>query len=141
MSEPKLTVEQADLINSWANLRKQIANIKPIVDEEMKLRKEIFSSMFPTPAEGVNDSPLHSGWVLKGTYKLDRKIDEAALPAAMEQLRALGVVADKLVAYKPSLVTSVYKELTAEQRVIFDTALEIKPASPTLELNPPKGKK
>lgn len=106
---------------------------------EMELRKMISSLAFPNPAEGTTNLDLPAGWKLKLQYKLDRKVDEAALGAAIIELQKMLVNTDGLIARKPTLIVSAYRELTEEQRKVLDQALEIKPASPVLELVPPKG--
>lgn len=128
-------------LKRWSELKEKIAEVcTPLVTEEMELRKEIFSMAFPSPKEGTNNSELQGKWILKGTYKLDRKIDEAALPAVLEQLRKQNVVTELLVKYEPKLSATNYKALSIENQRIFDQAMTIKPASPTLELIPPKTK-
>jgi hypothetical protein len=84
---------------------------------------------------------LDQGWTLKLTHKIDRKVDEAALPAVQEQLRLLEINPDPLVKMKPDLDTKAYKALklvNPDAAKVFEQALIIKPASPTLELVAPK---
>jgi len=53
----------------------------------------------------------------------------------------MGVNPDPLLEYKASLVTSAYKAMATinpEAAHVFDQALTIKPASPTIELKAPK---
>lgn len=125
-------------LQEWHLALAEAAKVKPIIEKEQALRKEVMSLFFPAPKEGANDFPLPQGWTLKGTHKLDRKIDEAALPAVKEQLREKGYNPDPLIDLKPSLNTAVYRTLSDDNRKIFDQALTIKPGSPTLELKPPK---
>ena len=123
----------------WTALKGRIAaECAPLVAEEMTLRKELFTLLFPSPVEGTNTADIEAGWKVKGTYKLDRKLDAAALPAVLEELRKQDVVADALIKYVPELNTKDYKALNADNRKIFEQAMTIKPASPTLELIPPK---
>ena len=135
-----MTEEQMKLLEEWRLAKAEADAVKPIIAKEQELRKQVFAAFYPTPKEGTNTLDLAEGWKLKGVYKLDRKIDEAALPAVTEQLREMGVNADTLVKWTPSLKTAVYKELTAEQRAVFDQALIIKPGLPTIELVAPKTK-
>jgi len=128
------------LLEEWRLAKAEADAVKPIIAKEQELRKQVFAAFYPTPKEGTNTLDLAEGWKLKGVYKLDRKIDEAALPAVTEQLREMGVNADTLVKWTPSLKTAIYKELTAEQRAVFDQALIIKPGLPTIELVAPKTK-
>lgn len=125
-------------MNLWQEKVRQIQEQAHLVIEERQLRQEVFALAFPTPKEGTNNADLPEGWTLKGTLKIDRKIDEAVLPQVKEQLRALGFNPDPVVKYKPELVTKDYKAMPEEIRKVFDTALTIKPALPTIELAPPK---
>lgn len=126
------------LLNAWWNAFTEAEAAKAAIKREQELRRQVFEHYFKNPREGTNYVELPDGWRLKGIYKLDRKIDEAALPAVKEQLKEMGVNADPLVEYKPSLKIKLYRELTAEQMRIFDQALIIKPSSPTIELVKPK---
>lgn len=122
-------------IGRWNDLVSQLSSIK---DQEMKLRKEIFDACFPDPVEGTNKIDMPEGWVLKGTYKLTRSLDEAALPAVVAELRKHKVNTDSLISYKPSLSVSAYKKLDAKWQKVLEQAMETKPGAPSIELVPPK---
>ena len=136
-----MTLEQTLLLSQWGAALAQLPDAKAIVENELKLRKETMAAFFPAPVEGVNTLDLEQGWELKATYKIDRKIDEAALPAVTLELRAMGVNADTLIRRKPELETKNYKMLVQTNPIaakIFDQAMTSKPASPVLELKAPK---
>lgn len=122
-------------IGRWTQLQNQLVSIK---DEEMKLRKEIFEECFPSPTEGASTIDMPEGWKLKGTYKLTRSLDEAALPAVIAELHKHKVATDQLIAYKPNLSLSAYRKLDEKWRRVLEQAMEIKPGAPTLELVAPK---
>jgi hypothetical protein len=122
-------------IGRWNELQGQLSSIK---DAEMKLRKEIFDACFPSPTEGTNNAEMPEGWTLKGTYKLTRSLDEAALPAVVSELHKHKVSTDTLITYKPSLSLSAYKKLDPRWQKVLEQAMEIKPGAPSLELVPPK---
>lgn len=128
------------LLKEWSALREQMLAFAPTVEKEIQVRKELFALAFPVPKEGTNTEDLPNGWKIKGIYRLDRKLDEAALPAVFEQLRNQNVNPDPLVKWKPELVTGDYKALSPANKATFDQALTTKPASPTVELIPPKEK-
>ena len=109
-----MTEEQLKLLEAWRLAKEAVDSVKKVISKEQELRKKVFDAFYPEPKEGTNTVDLAEGWVLKGVYKLDRKIDEAALPAVAEQLRAMGINADTLVKWSPDLKTATYKELTAE---------------------------
>lgn len=128
-------------LQEWNEALVAATEAKKAIEKEQALRKEIMALFFPTPEEGTNKVDLGSGWTLKATHKIDRKIDEAALPAVFQQLREMGVNPDPLVRAVPSLETKAYKSLAQinpDASRVFDQALTIKPGSPTLELIPPK---
>ena len=130
------------LLQLWQEARDAVAmTAKPMIEREQELRKEVAALFFDAPEEGTNTLDLAQGWKLKLGYKLDRKLDEAALPAVCEQLRAVGFNPDTLLRYKPELEIKSYRALDASTKAVFDAALTTKPASPTLELVAPKEKK
>lgn len=136
-----MTLEQTVLFAHWSAALASLPKAKEMLEHEAKLRKEMAASFFPEPVEGVNSLELEQGWVLKMIYKIDRKIDGAALPVVNVQLRAIGVNPDPLVRYKPELDTKAYKTLVQINPVaakVFDEAMTSKPASPILVLEAPK---
>ena len=122
-------------IGRWTQLSQQLAAIK---DEEMKLRKELFEECFPSPTEGTATVDMPEGWKLKGTYKLTRSLDEAALPAVIAELHKHKVSTDQLITYKPNLSLSAYRKMDDKWRKVLEQAMEIKPGGPALELGAPK---
>jgi len=122
-------------LSEWQGVANHLATLKA---REMELRKELFAFAFPNPLEGTNKVDLPEGWLLKGVYKLDRSVDEAAFNAIKDQLRAINVNPDPLVRLKPELAVRDYKALSDQARGIMDQALIIKPGAPSLELVAPK---
>jgi hypothetical protein len=127
-------VTQQDL-NDWYDLQSKLAIIK---DQEMELRKKIFSAYFPSPTEGVNTAPLSEGWVIKGTHKITRSIDEAMLLAKQDELLKEGIAINDLIRRKPELNLKAYKALPDRASLLFSQVLDIKPGSPSLEIVKPK---
>lgn len=107
---------------------------------ERRLRQEVFAAAFPTPKEGTNNAELPGNWKLTAKLPINRSIDLALLPAAFAQIRGMGVNPDPVVKYNPEVVMKEYKALPPEARLIFDTALTIKPGMPQMELVAPKPK-
>jgi hypothetical protein len=125
----------------WQQAMESAEAAKVMVAREQALRKEVVEMFFPTPVEGTNNFELAAGYKLKLTYKLDRKLDDAALPAVMQKVRDLGINTDELLSFKPSLDTKAYRvftQLHPEASKVFDEALTVKPGSPVLELVAPK---
>ena len=126
-------------LTEWQAKVAQIQAQAHLIAEERVLRQEVFALAFPAPREGANNAELPQGWGLKGTLKIDRKIDEAALPQIMEAIRnTFNFNPDPIIHHEPKLNVKIYKSLPDEIRKSFDVALTIKPAMPTIELVPPK---
>lgn len=142
-TKPLDEVAKLGKLQEWQTALLYAMDAKKLVEREQELRKEVFGMFFELPKEGVNAFDLANGWKLKGTYKLERKIDEAALPAIKEVLAKLQVNSDVLIKWKPELAITEYKSLlilNPEAVKVFDQVLTTKPGSPTLELVPPKTK-
>lgn len=122
-------------INEWYVVQQRLA-----VDSvrEMELRKKIFGTFFTEPKEGVNTFPMTDGYVMKGTYKINRKILVADLDLWLPDFQQAKLPIDALIERKPSLNASAYKKLEKEAQELFDNVLEIKPGAPTLEIVKPK---
>lgn len=128
-------------LQEWYQAVLAAQEAKKVVEAEQSLRKEVMALFFPEPVEGTNKFELEAGWSLKATHKIERKVDEAALPAVLQQLREMGVNPDTLIRTKPDLDTKAYKSLVQinpDAAHVFEQALTIKPGSPTVELVPPK---
>lgn len=128
-------------LQEWHQAVLAAQEAKKLVEAEQALRKEVMALFFPEPVEGTNKFDLEAGWSLKATHKIERKVDEAALPAVLQQLREMGVNPDPLIRTKPDLDTKAYTSLVQinpDAAHVFEQALTIKPGSPTVELVPPK---
>ena len=113
------------------------STLKDVKEEEAALRKELFAGAFPAPKEGTQRVTLTDGTVLKGEFKLNRKID-------IEILKGLDLpqrLKDLVVRYKPELDTKQYRSLKPEDLEIFDECLTITPGMPALEIEDPAEKK
>ena len=131
---PENQVTQQDM-ERWYTVQEQLSKLK---NEEQLLRQKIFKGMFHDPKEGTNSVDLADGFVLKGKRVINRTVDDAAFKASVEELAKNGIATDQIVKYKPELVTSEYRKLTAEQINLFDTVLIVKEGMPGLEIVKPK---
>jgi hypothetical protein len=132
---PENTVTQEDL-NEWAAMSKQLGELK---SKEMLLRMKIFNGLFIDPVEGTNSVPLGTeGWVIKAKYPINRKIDVALLTAHAPELRKAGIPVDSVVRTVPELAVSEYRKMPEELQKLFDTVMDVKPGSPSLEIVLPK---
>lgn len=131
----ELKAKRLEKLNRWFDQKEKAEAAKAVIEEEQALRKEVFAMFFESPSEGVNKFDLGDDYCLKGTYKLDRKIDESVLQATLEQMEALGHNPNSgLIVMQPKLVLEAYRSLTPELQAIFGKALTIKEGSPALEI-------
>lgn len=142
MDDTEAAIEQKAQIQrlaaEWWAIQEEVKLAKQVLERERALRNMLFVTAFPAAVEGVNKIDLDdSGYVLKGTHNIDRKIDEAALASVAKHFTSGKMT--KLISYKPVLVVKEYKKLTHDQQKIFAEALIIKSASPDLEIVAPKG--
>jgi len=133
-----MSPEQITLLTEWQSAQSAAEKAKLVIAKEQDLRKKVFAAFFTTPLEGVNKEVLGGDYVLKGTYKLTRDVDIAALTGSRENLVAAGLPMDTLIHWKPELKVSVYRTLTKEQCALFDQVIITKPGSPELTLMAPK---
>lgn len=161
-AEPTFTIEERDaLINTWLT-EKTMA--EAAVAAERETRAKVTSWLFPTPAKGTQRYPLNNGYAVKlvygYTYTLGDKdkIDEAGrkVPVydqaldvieAIENLGEKGkILADRLIKFKPELSGSEYEKLDVSDpierqvRDLIDGILTVKPNSPQLTFETPKGR-
>lgn len=127
------------MLAEWQDDRTKLAYYK---EQEAEKRRLLFAGAFPNPVEGSQRHKLPDGRTIKGQYKIARKIDEAALPATLLQMRELGVAnADVLVSYKPSLAKREWNTLSEDNKLAFSAAVIATPGMPGLEVELPKGLK
>lgn len=124
---------QIDLLARWETAAAEAKKLKTL---ENKLRVEVLDEFLEHPKEGTNYVDLDQGYRLKFDIKLNRKIDEAALPAVLKELPE--GTEDSIIARKPTLKVGDYKKMSEEHRRKVDEALIIKPASPAITIIPPK---
>ncbi len=122
-------------MNTWHKLVSELERVK---NAELALRNKIFAHFFQQPKEGTNTAPLAAGWVIKGDYKINRKVELPQLNVFVAPLREKGIPMDDLIRYKPEVVTAEYRKLTDEQRKEFDQVLTITVGTPSLEVVLPK---
>lgn len=124
------------MLDTWEKVALLQAQIK---EAEMEMRLRLFQGAFANPKEGTNTHVLPDGRAIKGQFKVNRYIDEAALPSTLQALREHGVAnTDALVRYKPELAKSEWNSLSDEARLMFSPAIVATPGTPSLEIVIPK---
>lgn len=120
---------------AWQEIEVLMKSLKKV---EAQLRKEMQSHFFPNPDEGTNNKALGNDWKVTCKQTITRKCDEAAFEAVFKELPR--GYKQKLIKFKPELITSAYRKLSDEHKKVFDEALIIKNGSATLEVKAPKKK-
>jgi len=127
-------------IAEWYKIQDQLAKLKAT---ESMLRSRLAKHFFPNPTEGSkeNKHPLNDGTgaILQMDHKVNRKVLSPELDVLKAKIDAEGsnlpkLPFSKLVKYTPELVKAEYNKLTAEERKLFDEALEIKDGMPDLKV-------
>lgn len=147
-----------------SELQKQLASLK---SDELELRAGVAKillrdPMAPPVKEGINNIPLGEGWIakvgVKKNYTLisrDEKKDKlTAVDDVMDAMAKIGnegsFIADRIFKFTVDISTGEYHKLeeaaktSADSKKLLDlvnTVLEIKDATPTLEIKEPKAKK
>lgn len=136
--------DRDNLIMAWKQAETELAAIK---SKELALRNEIVALCFEPGREGTQNLDLGMGYklkaVIKNNYNLaNREGQTDAAIAAMEKSGQEGkFIAERLVRWKPDLSISEWRNLPEKFRKLFQNALTISPATPSLELVPPPEKK
>lgn len=119
------------LLAEWHEVKHAAA---ALVEKERVLRSEIFGKAFPTPEEGskYNKLDLEDGWMLQGDYKINRRIDEAALGEVQKQMDP--IMFNRAFRFKPELSKSGFKDLADDQKAIAAQAIIASPGTPGLEI-------
>lgn len=120
-----------EALAEWYSIKQKLDEYKT---KEMAMRKAIFAQWFPDAVEGVNRFELPDNYLLKGSRIINRSVETASLQAMADKFKEAGINTDVLVQYKPELKISAYRDLSDEQRHLFDQCLIIKDGSPVLEI-------
>lgn len=140
----EVTAVTAQDLTTWYQLQQELARVKAA---EAMLRGRIAKHFFPAPTEGSRDNkhPLNDGTgaILQMDHVVNRGVLEPELEAYKAACKEEGsnlpkLPLNKLIKWKPELSKSEYNKLTAEERKVCDTFLNIKDGSPQLEIKIPK---
>lgn len=151
-------ISDTELVDFWRNSKLRLDYEKAI---EMEWRKAVAMRFFPNPEKGTQRHELTGpaqGYTLKLVHKLDYKLppqkENEKIDAVEDAICKTGnegaFIVDRLIKWSAELSVSEYNTLceNAEKgsgdaiaiKKLIDSILTVKPASPTLELEPPKSK-
>lgn len=118
-------------LEQWNALKSQLADL---TEQERALRVELFGLAFPNPEEGskYNKLDLPNGYMLQGDYKINRRVDEAALDTVRKQMDPIAF--GRTFRFKPDLITAGLRDLSDDQRAIASQAIIAAPGTPTLAI-------
>ena len=126
----------AKALANWIELK---AKLKQAEEAELTARLAIVTELFPEFEEGTNTRTC-DGFTVKFRHVINRTISKPELATIWGELEKLDVPLDQIIETKPTLVLPIYRRLMPAQRVLFDSAMTIKPGTPQLEVLPPKKK-
>lgn len=133
---PKNEVTPAD-IQMWLVAKREKA---VATHQESTLRHKLYKFFFPNATESTQKAALGHDYFLKGKQDLNRSIDPGILQANGQKMVDAGINLGVLVKWKPELSLTAYRQLTDEQRKLFDECMTIKEGSITLDYVEPKEK-
>lgn len=129
---------KADLyadIAAWKKLSDKIASLKA---EEETLRLTMATKWFDNPREGVNKIDLEFGKSLQLTHRINRKVDAAALDAAITTGVISPDLSTQVVEYKPGVKVGEWKKLSPGERDCFVGVITEEAGMPGLKIETPK---
>lgn len=126
-----------ELVSQWYTAREALKQAKAT---ELKLRNAVCEIYFTDPTEGTNTYVVADNRIekteLKCKHVINRKVDQSMLQIVADNLQehAPSVCMQDLLVYKPDLDLKAYRNLSENERAIFDECLIIKEGTPGLEL-------
>lgn len=116
---------------AWNDIKSKITELEA---QEVEMRKDLFATAFPNPEEGskYNKIDLPNGYMLQGDYKINRRVDEAALDVVRKEMDP--IYFGRTFRFKPELSKSGFKDLPDEQKRIASQAIIAAPGTPSLAI-------
>lgn len=133
--QQQMTPEQAfQRLQEWYQKQAQLKTLKT---HEHLERTALSTFYFNDPREGTNRLDIGGGFDLKLVHGFNYKVNEEDLDnVKAADIKKHKLPWDDLFDYKPTLNMKTYRSLSAEQKAFVDQYLDIKPASPQLEIVP-----
>ena len=124
---------QAAKLSEWEDTADELKILK---SREMRLRKELFEELFPVPKLGVNNLTLNEEWILQGTAKETKKVDQEVMANIIDHLSV--TAADKAIKITYSINYAAFDFIDDNDQALLLSAVTTKPAAPTLKISKPK---
>lgn len=121
------------LLDQWFEAKQ---NSEQWALKEVTLRKQIFAEAFPSPDVGSNKIKLPHGMALVGTYRLNYRIDQAALEESKSLIPA--ETFESVVGYRPEIRDGRFRALSEEEQLLFAPFVTITPGLPGIEIKSAK---
>lgn len=118
-----------DLLIEWMQAAAELRELK---EREQELRKAVIRQLFPSPVKGLNKRQLDAERELHATFRVNYKVDKAAIMHVDPALR------DSVIEWKPSVKESVYNKLDHSAKLQLADAITVTPGLPSLEIKPSK---
>lgn len=133
--QQQMTPEQAyQRLQEWYQKQAQLKTLK---QHEHLERVALSGFYFHDPREGTNRLDIGAGFDLKLQHGYNYKVNEEDLDnVKAADIKKHKLPWDDLFDYKPTLNMRTYRSLTEAQKQFVDQYLDIKPASPQLEIVP-----
>lgn len=151
-NSPEVIAARDTALATWEASQAALATAKA---DEMAARKEVVRLAFDTVAarEGVNRTPLHNGYNLKYSKKLNYKVaaSNTEVEDVEDKMPTLGNEAtflfERIITWRADFSKSEYNKLDSDNpthkavKAEIDKLLEITEGAPTLAIEEPKGTK
>ena len=148
-------VQRDNLLTAWAASKDKLAAIK---EEEMELRKQVSSMLFPEPKKGTQRYELGGGYKVKLVHKINYKLGDKdridpdngskiaindQVETVMNEIEKIGnegkFLVDRLIKTSYELSVSEYEKLeNNEIKKLINSILITSDGAPSLELEEPK---
>jgi len=122
------------MLDEWLEAKEAADAAKAVIKRELELRKKVLAELFDPAKEGTQKLELPDGRKLKAVVKYNRVLDKSAVLPIIPKLREMGVDPDGVIDWSPKLRLRQFRQLPNEVRELFNGALEVKPATPSLEV-------
>lgn len=134
-SNPEFDMNAA--LTRWRFLQDEINKVAPLVEEEKKLRMEIFKAAFPNPERTQNAKKVGFGYALVGKPRTNWRVDRALIESMLQEPEMKPLV-EQVIDFPPKVRDGAFEKLSDNEKGMIAPALTATPGTPELELKPEK---